>query len=396
MMKRTIKLKLPRPHKAQRQVLNEAKRFNVLACGRRWGKTTLGLDIIIRSALAGHPVAWFAPHYKSLLDVWRQATLTLGPLITKKNASERRIELINGGVIEFWSLEDVDVARGRKYKAVVIDEAAMIRHLKDAWTAAIRPTLADLEGRAWFLSTPKGRNFFWQLYRKEGAEWMRWQMSTFSNPVISPDEIGAMKEDLPERIYLQEIEAQFVEDGGGVFRKVREAVREGLGPMPESHIVIGVDWGKLNDFTVFTVFDAAQGAVLSIDRSNKVDYHVQVQRLKALCDKWKPRVIVAESNSMGEPIIEQLRRDGLPVRPFLTTASSKADAIESLSLAFEQGSIHIPNDYTLIQELEAYEMERLPSGNIRYNAPAGLHDDMVMSLALAFTQTATRRSWLFN
>jgi len=288
------------------------------------------------------------------------------------------------------------VARGRKYKAVVIDEAAMIRHLKDAWTAAIRPTLADLEGRAWFLSTPKGRNFFWQLYRKEGAEWMRWQMSTFSNPVISPDEIGAMKEDLPERIYLQEIEAQFVEDGGGVFRKVREAVREDLGPMPESHIVIGVDWGKLNDFTVFTVFDAAQGAVLSIDRSNKVDYHVQVQRLKALCDKWKPRVIVAESNSMGEPIIEQLRRDGLPVRPFLTTASSKAEAIESLSLAFEQGSIHIPNDYTLIQELEAYEMERLPSGNIRYNAPSGLHDDMVMSLALAFTQTATRRSWLFN
>jgi hypothetical protein len=157
-----------------------------------------------------------------------------------------------------------------------------------------------------------------------------------------------------------------------------------------------VDWGKLNDFTVFTVFDAAQGAVLSIDRSNKVDYHVQVQRLKALCDKWKPRVIVAESNSMGEPIIEQLRRDGLPVRPFLTTASSKAEAIESLSLAFEQGSIHIPNDYTLIQELEAYEMERLPSGNIRYNAPSGLHDDMVMSLALAFTQTATRRSWLFN
>jgi phage terminase large subunit-like protein len=205
-----------------------------------------------------------------------------------------------------------------------------------------------------------------------------------------------MKQDLPERIYLQEIEAEFVEDGGGVFRKVRDAVREDISRTPDSHIVIGVDWGKLNDFTVFTVFDAAQGAVLSIDRSNKVDYHVQVQRLKALCDKWKPRVIVAESNSMGEPIIEQLRREGLPVRPFLTTASSKAEAIESLSLAFEQGSIQIPNDIVLIQELEAYEMERLPSGNIRYNAPAGMHDDMVMSLALAFTQTATRRSWLFN
>jgi len=391
-----IELKLPRPHKAQRLVLKEAQRFNVLACGRRWGKTTLGLDIVMRHALAGHPVAWFAPYYKSLLDVWRQATITLAPLISKKNASERRIELIGGGLIEFWSLEDIDVARGRKYKAVIIDEAAMVRHLKDAWTAAIRPTLADLQGEAWFLSTPKGRNFFWQLFRKEGKDWKQWQMNSFSNPAIHPEEILAMKEDLPERIYLQEIEAEFIEDGGGVFRKVRDAVREDLVKTQDSHIVIGVDWGKLNDFTVFTVFDAAQGAVLSIDRSNKVDYHVQVQRLKALCEKWKPRVIVAESNSMGEPIIEQLRREGLPVRPFLTTASSKAEAIESLSLAIDQGSIQIPNDTTLISELDAYEMERLPSGNIRYNAPAGMHDDMVMSLALAYTQTAQRRSWLFN
>ena len=133
MKTKKIDLKLPRPHRAQRQVLREAKRFNVLACGRRWGKTTIGLDIIIRHAIAGQPVAWFAPYYKSLLDVWRQATITLAPMIQKKNASERRIELIGGGLIEFWSLEDIDVARGRKYKAVVIDEAAMVRHLKDAW-----------------------------------------------------------------------------------------------------------------------------------------------------------------------------------------------------------------------------------------------------------------------
>ena len=135
-------------------------------------------------------------------------------------------------------------------------------------------------------------------------------------------------------------------------------------------------------------------AVVCMDRFNQIDYAVQRGRLVALAERYRPSVILAESNAMGEPIIEQLQRDGLPVRAFQTTNATKAAIIESLALAFEQGSIKILNDPVLIGELQAYEMNRLPSGMTRYSAPEGLHDDTVMSLALAYEAVgAANRRW---
>ena len=122
-----------------------------------------------------------------------------------------------------------------------------------------------------------------------------------------------------------------------------------------------------------------------MDRFNHIDYHVQAQRLQAMAERFKPAAIVAESNSIGTPIIEQLRRQGLPVVPFTTTNASKQIAIDALALAFERGTLRILPDDVLINELEAYSMERLPSGMLRYSAPDGGHDDCVMSLALCYS-----------
>ncbi len=87
---------------------------------------------------------------------------------------------------------------------------------------------------------------------------------------------------------------------------------------------------------------------------------------------------------MGQPLIEQLQRDGLPVVPFMTTNATKAQIIDALALAFERGDIRILADPVQVAELQAYEMERLPSGLMRYGAPEGMHDDTVMALALAW------------
>ena len=70
------------------------------------------------------------------------------------------IELPNGGLVEVWTLENEDAGRGRKYKRAIVDEAAMVAKLKSSWEESIRPTLTDMEGDAWFLSTPKGLNYF--------------------------------------------------------------------------------------------------------------------------------------------------------------------------------------------------------------------------------------------
>lgn len=380
----TITLTLPKPHKAQRDILSQLTRFNVADCGRRFGKTTIGSNLTT-PALKGYPVGWFSPTYKMLLEVWRDISFLYQPLAKRTNQQERRIELITGGVIEMWSLDDPNAGRGRKYKRVIVDEAAMVAKLQEAWQAAIRPTLADLEGDAFFFSTPKGHNFFKTLFDwgkdPMRPDWSSWQLPTSANPYIKASEIEAARLELPERIFRQEYLAEFIEDSG-IFRNVIECATANE-TIETGRYTIGVDWAKHNDFTVITVMDIENRAMVAFDRFNQIDYTLQIGRLKAICERYKPQSIIAESNSMGEPIIEQLQREGLPVCPFQTTNASKANIIDALSLAFEQNDIRILNEPVLISELQAYEATRLPSGMLRYSAPEGYHDDCVMSLALA-------------
>jgi phage FluMu gp28-like protein len=364
--------------------------FSPVAEGRRFGKTILGENSLAEMALTGVPVAYFAPTYKMLTDVWAEMRRMLQPVTASKSEQLHRIELITGGVIDMWSLDTADVARGRKYKRVVIDEAAMVRGLAEAWQAVIRPTLTDYEGDAWFLSTPKGRNFFWELWLRGQdpgqPEYKSWQMPTSANPYIKASEIAAAQRELPERVFSQEYLAEFLEDGGGVFRRVVEAATAETQDKTRgaTQYVFGVDWGKHEDFTVITVLDVRQRAIVYLDRFSQIDYSVQTNRLRALYERFRPSMIIAERNSMGEPLIEQLQRAGLPMRAFLTTNASKAEAIDALALAFERGDIRIPNNPVLIGELQAYQMERLPSGLLRYAAPEGMHDDCVIATALAW------------
>ena len=378
----------------QRQIAREAKRFNVADNGRRFGKSLFGVDLLSECALDGHPVAWFAPTYKYLKQAWRDTKKTLALVIRGKDESEHRLELLTGGVLEFWTLGDENAGRSRKYKRVIIDEAALSPKLLEIWNAAISPTLMDLHGDAYIFSTPKGRNGFWQMYQwgldPHMPDWACWQFPTSANPYIDPAEIASLKARLPERIYQQEVLAQFLEDAGGVFRRVMAAATlpETNTPIADHQYVMGVDWGKSEDFTVITVWDVTTQHLVALDRFNQIDYRVQRQRLGAMHERWAPTVIMAETNAMGEPIIEQLRADSLPVRGFTTTNATKAAIIEALSLAFERDAIRIVNDPVLIGELQAYEMTRLPSGNIRYGAPEGMHDDTVMAAAIGYHAAA--------
>src|SRR3954469_6633373 len=111
----TIRLILPKPHSGQQKILRAKKRFNVVDCGRRFGKTLIGTSLELEPALEGYPVGWFAPSYKYLIEVWREVIRLLRPVISEKNAQEKRVQLVTGGVIDFWSLEDPDAGRSRKY-----------------------------------------------------------------------------------------------------------------------------------------------------------------------------------------------------------------------------------------------------------------------------------------
>lgn len=390
----TLTVKLRKHHPGQAQLTREARRFNVVAWGRRGGKSAYGEDRLIHPALAGQPVGWFGPTYKVLGDAWRDVRRILQPVTLSSNATDRRIELITGGAVEMWTLENKDAGRSRKYKRVIIDEAGLVHDLGAIWQEAIRPTLADLEGDAWFLGTPKGMNYFKRIfdYGQDPLrpEWKSWQMPTSVNPFIKASEIAAARQELPERTFRQEWLAEFIEDAGGVFRKVRGAATCQRREPYSGRFVAGLDWAQTHDFTVMVVIDADTRRVVDMDRFNQIDWAIQRGRVKAMTERWGVTDILAESNSIGGPNIEALWADGLPVTAFETTATSKPPLIESLALAFEKSEIEILDDPVLIGELEAYERTvSAVTGRSRFGAPEGMHDDTVMALALAWQGVAT-------
>lgn len=383
-----MEVHLPPLHPGQREIAEHLARFRVLACGRRWGKTRLGAALCVATGLRRRRAWWVAPSYKMAAVGWRLVR-QIGQQVpgAQVKQADQMIVLPGGGTVQVRSADDPQSLRGEGLDFVVMDECAFIQEA--AWTEALRPALSDRLGGALFISTPKGRNWFWRAWsrgQENGDEWASWRFPTATNPYIAPGEIEAARLSLPERVFEQEYLAEFVNDAGGVFRRVMDAASASRleGPAEGAEYVMGVDWGKQNDYTVVVVLDSTTRTMVDFDRMNRIDYAIQTERLRVLAERWGVSNIVAERNSMGEPLIEQLSRDGLPVTAFQTTAQSKGQAIDALALAFERGEICILPEPVLVSELQAYEMQRLPSGMMRYSAPEGLHDDTVMALALAW------------
>jgi hypothetical protein len=394
------RIQLVRPHPAQQLILDEAKRWNVVALGRRAGKSTLALHLLTDTALHAQPAGYFAPTYKLLAEFWRELRTILEPVTRVKSEQDHRLELITGGTFECWSLDDPNPARGRKYARIVVDEAAMVRDLLEIWQLALRPTLTDLGGGAWFMSTPRGLNDFWSLYQQGQdplqTEWASWQMPTSVNPFIATDELVSAQAELPERAWAQEYRAEFLQlEGGGVFRGVDAVSR--LQPRNPEHghqYTVGVDWGRTNDFTAIAVIDATVMEQVALDRFSEIDFELQTERLHRWCELYHPVLVVAEANSLGRPLVERLQtgyarllgkpRPALPVWSWDATNASKAALVQALGLAIEQGSITLLDDTVQTGELLAYEASLLPSGMLRYGAPSGMHDDTVIALGLAY------------
>jgi hypothetical protein len=141
----------------QQKIKAERQRFNVICCGRRFGKNIMLQDWAVETALRdGLPTAWGAPTYKMLLDDWKTLSNTLAKVVSRRNEQEKQLALVSGGTIDFWSLDNPDSIRGRHYKRFVINEAAFVPDLENIFDLVIRPTLIDLKGGADFAGTPKG------------------------------------------------------------------------------------------------------------------------------------------------------------------------------------------------------------------------------------------------
>jgi phage terminase large subunit-like protein len=372
-------LHLPRRHPAQTQVVKEARRFNVLVCGRRWGKTTLGLDVLIDEPggmLDGKPTAWFAPNSKQFDEAWQEAVRLLKPIAKRVDSQKNRIHLLTGGTLDFWHLHNTDdPGRGYAYSLVVIDEAALVpsERLRRQWLEAIRPTLTDMRGGAWFCSTPKGSGYFRELYDNATTpEWARWRLPTVSNPFIDPLEVEAAREGLPSAVFRQEYLAEFVTDFGAVYRPPTYYQPDEL-PRDGYREATGCDFAytsKAGDWTVFITGREANGIV----------YVTDLYRAQAESTEWAKRLqsVPAPFAFIGgqeRGIADFLRRDyNIRLKTERAATDKLSRAMPSVT-AWNRGEIRLPARAPITLDIEAEVLAF--TGNDKVDAT----DDIVDALA---------------
>jgi hypothetical protein len=339
-----------KPHPGQTTVIDGSRRFNVAACGRRFGKTTLGVNLAVETALDGKPAAWFAPQYKLLLEAWREVKAACSEVTAKTNEQEKRIELITGGSVEFWSLSPT-AGRGRKYARVIVDEAAMDPELEETWPRAIRATLADLKGDAWFLSSPLGRNYFRKLYRMgqsdDHPEWASWKLPTLANPFIDPAEVEAAKLDMTAEEHRQEFGAEFLDvTSGSWFGRFSEAdhVGEAAEYDPALEVVLGIDPGvhtgavwlqaarRPDGRHEVRVFADYYGFDLPAEANARSVLAVSAERCGSRQDIVYADPAGGSRTAIGVTIFDEYKRGGLDrMRPWPNQPGSVIDSLNLLS-----------------------------------------------------------------
>lgn len=377
-------------HSGQQRIMESPARFKVIAAGRRFGKTLLAVEWLALAeggAIDGASVGFFAPTYKLLMEAWHDFEHTLNPIKKRSNKTEMRIELITGGKVDFWTLEDKDAGRGRKYHRIVIDEAAHARYLKDAWEQSISPTLTDYHGEAWFISTPNGMNYFYELFQRGRdpayPEWESFRMPTSTNPYIDPAELEHLKRSLPSLVYKQEIEAEFVDVAGAALIK-REWLRY-YDQLPKlESIAIGVDLAisrrSSADYTCAVVMGrSAEGNLYVIDVWRaRATMPQTVAVVSELARRYNASTIAVESVAYQQAVADELMRTtSLAIKPIKPT-TDKVMRAQALASRFEHGLVYLPRRAAW---LRAYEQELI-------SFPVADHDDQVDATVYAMTCVA--------
>ena len=378
----TIGLRLHNPHPAQKQVLDCDSRFIVMMAGRRFGKSLISQTISIDTAVNKKRVAYITPTYQ-LGKIFFKEIVDLLPLeIYTKNESDLVINFITGGSIRFFTGERLDNLRGLKFHLAVIDEASFIPNLEDGWLNSIRPTLTDYKGRAIFLSTPRGKNYFYSLFSKAEPNWQSFKFTTYDNPYIDPQEIDDARRQLPEVVFEQEYMANPAENAANPFGT--QFIRNCIHPVTTMPVVaFGIDLAKSVDWTVIVGLDQ-DGNVAYFDRF-QMDWHNTKQNIIRL-----PKCpILVDSTGVGDPILEDLQREGVMIQGLKFTSTSKQQLMEGLQSAIHHGKIGYPEGI-ISHELEVFEYQYGATG-VKYSAPSGYHDDAVMALALAWQNFSLKR-----
>ena len=326
------------PHEKQLEFHNSKARFRVLSCGRRWGKTLSGANELLMCIIDAGPNAVgfaVAPTFWHTQKQWKEFKKYCPPqFITRVSRLDHKIELIGNREIWFRSADNPDSLRSEGLDVLWMDEGGQIK--EQAWTEALRPALMDKKGRAFFTGTPKGRNWYFQLWTRgqdnQDPEYESWAFPSSANPYIDPQEIQDAFKGMPELAYRQEILAEFLDDVGSVFRGVDRCISGSLRQpiRAKGYCVMGVDLAKHYDFTVMCVLDKT-GHLVAFDRFSQLDWVFQQKKIVNLAQQYSASTLI-DSTGVGDPIYDSLSRQKIRVEGYKFTNPSKKDLIENLSI----------------------------------------------------------------
>ena len=369
-------------------VLNTEAKYHVVSLGRQSGKSLMAMNLVLYWLINHRPckILWVSPVYSQANKVQHELDEAIrnSKIIDTCNYSDNYIKLKTGSEIYFRSAERYDNIRGYTFDYCIVDEAAYIK--EEAWTTAIKPTLAVRGKKILFLSTPKGKNWFYNLYQLSNvnSNYQAYNGPTATNPFVKQTEINEARQTLPPNIFKTEYLAEFVDDGGEVFSNLSNNTFNEW-PKPNGTIYCGIDLGKQNDYTVATFMDN-NGNIVEIYRDNHKAWNDMIIELSALINKYNAKTYI-EVNNVGDVIFEQLKGKVKQIEPFVTSNRSKTEAIEGLILDLNENNIKIPSKELfspLHNELSVFTYEYSPSSRtIKYGSPNGHHDDTVISLAIA-------------
>ena len=384
-------------HPGQLALLRAKGKRKAARCGRRWGKNVFGETLATFDACKGRLVGWFAPEHKRLAESFNVIVEAVERAKKRSSKTEGMIETLTGGKVEFWSLEDENAGRSRKYHRIIIDEAAFTKPKKglETWQKSIEPTLVDYDGSAIIMSNTNGidpDNFMWQLCNEKKHGFVDFHAPTTSNPLLplrKPAEtvvewlkrreqfFEELRGKTPPLVYQQEYLAEFVDWSGDAFFTRDSLLLNGQPLHPPAHceavyavIDTAVKTGKDRDGTAVIYFAVSRNHIRPVNADGTVDqpYSILildwdiVQMEGALLETWLPTVFRSlehhartraarmgslgafiEDKASGMVLIQQAQRRNLPAHAIESdlTAMGKDERAISVSGYVYRGWVKI-------------------------------------------------------
>ena len=383
-----------RPHQKQllihNSINNQNYKYYILNIGRQFGKTMLGINQKLYWSIndPGCSIAWVTPIYKQgkkVFDELEKATSKSG--LFHYNRSDLSVYCNNGSKIQYFSGERPDNIRGNTFDYLIIDEFAFTR--PELWTEILSATTLVKGKKVIFISTPKGRNHFYKLSLQPNYDdrYKYFHFTSYDNPMIEINDLEERRRNLPEHVFRQEYLAEFIDNVSGLFKNVNDCIYT---PDPDiknkllnTNIYGGLDIGRADDYSVLTLINSNYEMIF-IKRWRHLEWSTIINEVADIIKDYNAKVKV-EVNNQGDVFYEMLQNKIYNyVEPFVTTTASKPIMIEDLAVLFENKEIKILNENYLVDELNAFTyIYNQKTRRVQYGAPQGVHDDSVMSLALA-------------